>query len=638
MNSIVASNASIKQADKIVTYMILGLWLFGVMISFHYETWSLGLGMGSALFIIFLTAVRVFPTRLISRMIGASVMAFYMIQYLAQLQGLYEMHFWFFIMPVFLIIYQDWRVFVPFAAIIVIHHVLIFVLVRDGQQEYLSYFINMSELTNMTFYYHMGLAVLGVTSAAAVSFKLKGETKEKNESASELENQLKEMESVALNVKSVASRIANRNGELQDQKSVSESLADLGDEFNNVIDNIIEEIKVVVDKAGLEGDLSSRMKEDDKYGVWKDLSESINQLLSSISEPVLKITKVADHMSGGNLTDTLETDAKGEISRLFDNMNIALQNLRELLRKVSSSIDNIEDATSEMVISSSEMDISTNEIANAMSKMSSGAHDQLKAIEMTSEILAGIMDGSKEMQHDAEKINQAAQEGFESSETGKKVVEIVVNDISRIEEFSNKTFESIQVLSQRSKEISTMLNVITEIAAQTNLLALNAAIEAAQAGENGRGFAVVAEEIKKLAEDSRNSAAEIERIIRVVLSDTDQAASMMAEMKKNVSSGVESTQKTSDMFNSLSEGAKKTLRVSRNILEASTSQTKKINEAVGNMESVVLISEQTATGTEEVASSASELSNGMQEFNKNSDSLNEMGKELKESMEYFKLD
>lgn len=630
--------AAISEADKIVTIMMGGLWLFGVLISTHYDTWTLGLGMGTILLATFILAVRTFPTKLLTRLIGASAMALYMIQYLAQLQGLYEMHFWFFIMPMFLIIYQDWRVFIPFAAIIVVHHVLIFLLVRQGQDEYLSYFINMSELTNMTFFYHMGLAVLGVASAAAVSFKLRNETKERYQNAGKLKSQLQEMESVAVNVKLVASRITNQNGNTDNTKSVSDSLADLELEFKNVIDNIIGEIKSVVNKAGLEGDLSSRMREEDKYGVWRELSFSINQLLNSVSDPIIQINQVAGHMSNGILTDSIETNAKGEIDSLFKNMNTALENLRDLLQQVSKGIDNIEEATSKMVVSSSEMDISTNEIANAMSKMSSGAHDQLKAIEQTSAILEGVMSGSREMELDAKKINQAAEEGFESSETGKKVVEIVVNDISKIEQFSNKTFESIQTLSERSKEISTMLNVITEIAAQTNLLALNAAIEAAQAGENGRGFAVVAEEIKKLAEDSRKSAEEIERIIRVVLSDTEQAASMMAEMKKNVASGVESTQKTSDMFNRLSEGAKNTLGISKNILKGTTSQTHKINEVVGNMESVVVVSEQTATGTEEVASSASQLSNGMKDFNQNSDSLKEMGKELKASMNKFKLD
>ncbi len=625
------------EIDRFVTYMMIGLWLFGILISFHFDTWFLGVGMGSVLLGTFLIAARTFPTQLISRLVASTAMALYMIQYLAQLQGLYEMHFWFFIMPMFLIIYQDWRVFVPFSTIIVAHHFGIYLLVNKGQNQYLSYFINMNSLNNMTFFYHMGLAMLGVASAGGVSYKLREETKERYENAEALENQLQEMESVALNVKTVAERIAVRKNS-NTSKSVSESLAEMGLAFNEIIDKIVEEIKVVVEVASQEGNLSSRMEEKDKYGVWKVLSVSINKLLSSVARPVMKINQVVNNMSNGVLNDHIETQTKGQIKELFDNMNMALSNLRILLKKVSLGVNELESATSEMVISGSQMDASTNEIANSNSKMSSGTYMQLKAIEKTSQILEVVMSGSAEMQEDAEKINRAAREGFESSETGKQIVDIVVNDINRINEFSEKTFESIQTLSDRSKEISTMLNVINEIASQTNLLALNAAIEAAQAGENGRGFAVVADEIKKLAEDARKSTKEIEGIIGVVLNDTMKATEMMSEMKKNVNSGVESTQKANEMFNLISEGTKKTLYISKNLLGTTNNQTNKINEVVGNMESVVMISEQTAAGAKEVASLSSHLSKGMKDFKRNSKNLNKMGKDLKDSMNKFTLD
>ena len=71
-------------------------------------------------------------------------------------------------------------------------------------------------------------------------------------------------------------------------------------------------------------------------------------------------------------------------------------------------------------------------------------------------------------------------------------------------------------LSERSKQIAEIVNVIGEISNQTNLLALNASIEARRAGEHGKGFSVVAEEVRKLAENTKTSTEDIANLTKKI--------------------------------------------------------------------------------------------------------------------------
>ncbi len=77
----------------------------------------------------------------------------------------------------------------------------------------------------------------------------------------------------------------------------------------------------------------------------------------------------------------------------------------------------------------------------------------------------------------------------------------------------NTLQESVNVLEQKSENITNIISTITGISGQTNLLALNASIEAARAGEAGKGFAVVADEIRQLSEQTKDATEEIRDLV-----------------------------------------------------------------------------------------------------------------------------
>lgn len=400
---------------------------------------------------------------------------------------------------------------------------------------------------------------------------------------------------------------------------------------------VIAETNDVIQRAILEGETSVRIHTSWEHGAWSELNGSVNNLLDSISAYFGRISGVVNAMADGDLSQRLEDDFKGDLGVLASSLNRSLDNLGTLIEQITQSAVVVHESSDEMLSVSEEMTNNTREIASSIAQMSSGAQNQVVKVDESSGLVEAILRSSNAMGEQADEINTAAQEGVNHSEAGQKLIQKVGFSMRDIAAFSSDTYDSIQVLTKRSQEISRVLGVITDIASQTNLLALNAAIEAAQAGDAGRGFAVVAEEIRKLAEDSKRSAREIETLVMDVQNDVGTTARSIEMMKSSVKSGEDATSSASDAFTQIMESSGRTLVLSEQIRKRVKEQIEGIKSVVTITESVVVIAEQTAAGTEEIASSATELSAGMDNYVRKSESLASVAAQLSAGVSKFRM-
>lgn len=162
---------------------------------------------------------------------------------------------------------------------------------------------------------------------------------------------------------------------------------------------------------------------------------------------------------------------------------------------------------------------------------------------------------SIEINHKLTDIRSLTSTGLDIAiETEKKSKEGAAR-LKQVEQIMNQSQLHMQKISadmsnltETSKQINSIVTVVTSIAEQTNLLALNAAIEAARAGENGRGFAVVADEVRKLAESTKKSVSEVSTLIKAIQTYTETIHDSILSVNGDIKHGTEESIETNLFF------------------------------------------------------------------------------------------
>ena len=317
-------------------------------------------------------------------------------------------------------------------------------------------------------------------------------------------------------------------------------------------------------------------------------------LTRSIVLPLAQSLKVAQSVASGDLTGEISLSGNDEPARLQQALKGMQENLRDTIRRISES-------SNQLASASEELNCVTEDATR-------GLHQQSQEIEQAATAVNQMTAAVEEVASNAVATSQASRESDRIAQHGREQVHQTVVSIEALATDVTDNVMQVEDLAQKVYGISKVLDVIRSIAEQTNLLALNAAIEAARAGDAGRGFAVVADEVRALAHRTQQSTQEIEQMISGIQQGTDQAVSSMQQSNSRARSTLDIAKSAGTALEEIASAF--TLINERNLVIASASeqQAAVAREVDRNLMNIRDLAHQTSTGANQTSAASQELS------------------------------
>lgn len=329
--------------------------------------------------------------------------------------------------------------------------------------------------------------------------------------------------------------------------------------------------------------------------------------LSWLNRPLIDAIAECKNVSSDDIARYIFTGRQDDAGRV----SFALQ----MLRSESAGL------IGRMQASSKDFQTKSSYVSSLLKESASETKKQFSQTDSVATATNQMSASIQEVANNAQLAAETAETASREADQGKSVVRDTQTLIESFKNEMESVSSSLGKVEQDGNNISSILDVIKNVADQTNLLALNAAIEAARAGEMGRGFAVVAEEVRTLANRTQDSTAQIESMIDALKASTKESVNMMGQGIEQASVCMEKSGQAVESLNAIDAAIVGINNMSQQISAAVEQQS--------------VVSEDISRNVTHIRDSSEANLNSAQTSDSESMSMDTQAHELKKLSEFF---
>jgi hypothetical protein len=179
-----------NRSNKLIEIFLVGYFVFGLGIASYYDTWIIAITIGGLLLATYFLSKKLFPKSTVNQYVASACVGIFMAQFIYQMHGMFEMHFFAFIGATLMITYQNWKAQIPLSLLIVLHHAVFGYIQYQSfttNSEDIIYFTQLDYMNLQTFIIHCFLAVIILGICCLWAFDLNKRTRENSRNIATVE-------------------------------------------------------------------------------------------------------------------------------------------------------------------------------------------------------------------------------------------------------------------------------------------------------------------------------------------------------------------------------------------------------------------------------------------------------------------